>query len=70
VSPCSGSGTDLRRVRRTVRVADLPAYDGAFLTNSHGIVAVAAVDDLALPVDPDRLRPVAAAYDAAPWDTV
>lgn len=56
--------------RRTVRLADLPAYDGAFLTNSHGIVAVAAVDDLALPVDPDRLRPVAAGYDAAPWDTV
>jgi branched-subunit amino acid aminotransferase/4-amino-4-deoxychorismate lyase len=57
--------------RRTrVRVADTGSYSGAFLCNSRGIVAVASIDDIELPVDPAHLQELVGAYDAVHWDAI
>jgi len=51
-----------------VRVADLPGYAGALVTNSHGLAPVAAVGDLELPADGPAVAKAAAALAAAPYD--
>lgn len=58
------AGTSTRR--RPVRLADLRAYDGAFVANSRGVAPVVAIDDVVFPVDAVRLAAVAAVYAAAP----
>ncbi|MEU6151582.1 aminotransferase class IV [Actinosynnema sp. NPDC047251] len=54
--------------RAVVRLADLGSYRGAFLTNSIGVVAVSAVDEVEYEVDAGAIGRVRAAYDAVPWD--
>jgi branched-subunit amino acid aminotransferase/4-amino-4-deoxychorismate lyase len=56
--------------RRPVRLADVPAYDGAFLCNSRGTVAVERIDATPVPTDAELLGRIGALYRAAPWDTV
>jgi branched-subunit amino acid aminotransferase/4-amino-4-deoxychorismate lyase len=51
-----------------VRVADLPRFSGALVTNSHGLAPVAAIDDLELPADGPAVAKAAAALAAAPYD--
>jgi branched-subunit amino acid aminotransferase/4-amino-4-deoxychorismate lyase len=51
-----------------VRAADLPSYSGALVTNSHGLAAVAAIDDVELPTDGPAVTAAAAALAAAPYD--
>jgi branched-subunit amino acid aminotransferase/4-amino-4-deoxychorismate lyase len=51
-----------------VHVADLASFDGAFVTNSHGMATVARIDDRSLPTEAELLRVekqllAAAAYD-------
>jgi branched-subunit amino acid aminotransferase/4-amino-4-deoxychorismate lyase len=59
------------RVRRTsVRMSDLPRFDGAFLSNARGIAAVSAIDDLFLPEAEDRITMLLEAYAAIPWDPI
>jgi branched-subunit amino acid aminotransferase/4-amino-4-deoxychorismate lyase len=53
-----------------VNVADLASYDGAFVTNSHGIAAVARIDDLSLPTDAPLLKAAVTALAAAPRDRI
>jgi branched-subunit amino acid aminotransferase/4-amino-4-deoxychorismate lyase len=60
----------LRSVRASVRLADLPTFDGAVVTNSHGVGGVARIDDVRFAPDDARVRQVAAEYEAVPWDTV
>ncbi|MDX6346084.1 MAG: hypothetical protein QOF84_874 [Streptomyces sp.] len=55
---------------RPVRVADVASYDGAFVSNSHGVAAVSGLDDLALRVDAELLGTVARLFEDAPWDAV
>jgi branched-subunit amino acid aminotransferase/4-amino-4-deoxychorismate lyase len=55
---------------RPVRVADVGSYDGAFVSNSHGVAAVSGIDDLALPVDAELVRTVTRLFEDAPWDAV
>jgi branched-subunit amino acid aminotransferase/4-amino-4-deoxychorismate lyase len=50
-----------------IRLDDLTAYDGAFLTNARGIVAVGSIDDLEFPVDTTRMKLLADAYAGVPW---
>ncbi|MGM1059209.1 aminotransferase class IV [Saccharothrix sp. Mg75] len=54
--------------REVVRLADVPRYRGAFLTNSIGVVAVSAIGDTELAVDEAAMTRVRAAYDAVPAD--
>jgi branched-subunit amino acid aminotransferase/4-amino-4-deoxychorismate lyase len=53
-----------------VRLDDLASFDGAFVTNSHGMAMVARIDDLALPMDAEPMRRAAALLAAAPWDPI
>lgn len=55
---------------RTVRVADAASYDGAFVSNSHGVAAVSGIDDLALPVVGELAGTVARLFEDTPWDAV
>lgn len=45
----------------------MPSYRGAFLANSTGVVAVAAVDGMTLPVD---MKTVSDVYDSVPCDEI
>jgi branched-subunit amino acid aminotransferase/4-amino-4-deoxychorismate lyase len=56
--------------RGTVRLADLPTFEGVFVTNSRGIAPVDRVDDLRIPVVTDRMKAVSEVYDAVPWDRI
>lgn len=52
---------------RPVRLSDLPAFDGAFITNSATpACAVASIGDHSFSASPDRVEAVAAAWAAAP----
>ncbi len=56
--------------RRSVHVADIGSFDGAFITNSRGIVPVDRIDDTILPTDGELVSTVMRVFDAAPWDPV
>jgi branched-subunit amino acid aminotransferase/4-amino-4-deoxychorismate lyase len=61
-------GATVRRQR--IRVADIGALDGAFLSNARGIAALSAVDDIDLPIVADRMRLLEETYAAVPWDPI
>jgi branched-subunit amino acid aminotransferase/4-amino-4-deoxychorismate lyase len=56
--------------RAPVRVQDITALGGGFVSNARGIAAVRQVDDVGLPVDAGRMETVTAAYAAVPWDAI
>jgi branched-subunit amino acid aminotransferase/4-amino-4-deoxychorismate lyase len=56
--------------RGTVRLADLPTFEGVFVTSSRGIAAVDRVDDLRVPVATDRMKAVSEVYANVPWDRI
>jgi branched-subunit amino acid aminotransferase/4-amino-4-deoxychorismate lyase len=53
-----------------VRVADLPPFEGVFLTNSHGIASVGSIDERRLPEDGERMLEVQRLLAAAPDDPI
>ena len=53
-----------------VNVDDLASLDGAFVTNSHGIAAVARIDDRNLPTDAELMRVAKELLAAAPYDRI
>jgi branched-subunit amino acid aminotransferase/4-amino-4-deoxychorismate lyase len=55
--------------RAAVRVEEIPSFAGAFLSNSHGVAAVSAVDDRPVPSG-DAVQRVMDAYEAVPWDAI
>lgn len=56
---------------RPVTLADLPKFDGAFITNSATpACAVAAIGDHAFAPSPDRIAAVASAWAAAPLQAI
>lgn len=57
------------RSRRTpVRLADIPSFRGAFVSNARGLALVSGIDSLSLSTDPARMRAVADVYASLPWD--
>jgi branched-subunit amino acid aminotransferase/4-amino-4-deoxychorismate lyase len=54
----------------TVRIADLPSFRSAFVTNSLGVAAVGQVGDLMLPADPEFIRGLAEAHESVPRDRI
>jgi branched-subunit amino acid aminotransferase/4-amino-4-deoxychorismate lyase len=54
----------------TVHVADLASFDGAFVTNSHGMATVARIDDRSLPTEAELLRIGKQLLAAAPNDPI
>jgi branched-subunit amino acid aminotransferase/4-amino-4-deoxychorismate lyase len=61
-------GVAVRRAR--IRLADVPAFDGAFLANARGIAVVSAIDDVVLPEAAEPMAAVLSAYAAVPWDPI
>jgi branched-subunit amino acid aminotransferase/4-amino-4-deoxychorismate lyase len=55
---------------RPVLVTDLASFDGAFVTNSHGMATVARIDDLRLPTDAELMRTAMRLLAAAPYDPI
>ena len=53
-----------------VRLADLPGFGGALVTNSHGMAPVASIDDLVLPAGAGLYATAAKLLAAAPYDTI
>jgi branched-subunit amino acid aminotransferase/4-amino-4-deoxychorismate lyase len=53
-----------------VRLRDLAAFDGAFLSNARGVTAVSQIDDLRLPVQAEYLQTVLETYASVPWDAL
>jgi hypothetical protein len=51
-------------------VADLASFDGAFVTNSHGMATVARMDDRSLPTEAELLRIGRQLLAAAPHDAI
>jgi branched-subunit amino acid aminotransferase/4-amino-4-deoxychorismate lyase len=54
----------------TVRLADLPCYDGMFVCNSRGWAPVGQVDDMQIPVDAKLAEAITTAYAGAAQDSV
>jgi branched-subunit amino acid aminotransferase/4-amino-4-deoxychorismate lyase len=61
-------GVSFRRER--VRVADIGALDGAFLSNARGIAAVSAVDEIDLTVDAAGMELLTEVYASVEWDLI
>jgi branched-subunit amino acid aminotransferase/4-amino-4-deoxychorismate lyase len=56
--------------RAPVRLHDIAAFDGAFLSNARGVAAVSEVDGMSLPMQARRMETIADAYAAVPWDII
>jgi branched-subunit amino acid aminotransferase/4-amino-4-deoxychorismate lyase len=56
--------------RARVRLQDVASFEGAFLSNSHGVAAVSEIDGISLALPPERMEALAAAYESVPWDAV
>jgi branched-subunit amino acid aminotransferase/4-amino-4-deoxychorismate lyase len=54
----------------TVRIADVPQFASAFVTNSRGVAPVERIDDQVLSADAGFAADLAAAYEAVPWDPI
>jgi branched-subunit amino acid aminotransferase/4-amino-4-deoxychorismate lyase len=54
--------------RGPVRLADLPSFDAAFVTNSLGVAPVERVDEVAYPVGTELMKTVLKLFEATPWD--
>jgi branched-subunit amino acid aminotransferase/4-amino-4-deoxychorismate lyase len=57
---------------RTARVllTDVGGFAGACVTNSRGIAAVRAIDEVELPIVARFVKTMHTAYDAVPWDEI
>lgn len=53
-----------------VTLDEVGRFAGACVTNSRGIAAVTAVDDIELPVATEFVKALHAAYDSVPWDSI
>jgi branched-subunit amino acid aminotransferase/4-amino-4-deoxychorismate lyase len=53
-----------------VRVTDLASFDGAFVTNSHGMASIASIDDRKLPTDSELMRTATRLLADAAYDPI
>jgi branched-subunit amino acid aminotransferase/4-amino-4-deoxychorismate lyase len=56
--------------RKPVRLQDVTSFQGAFLSNSHGVAAVSEIDGLTLPMSSERMEALVACYESVPWDVI
>jgi len=64
------TGCGIPSVHRTVRLSDLPSFDAALVTNSHGVAAVERIDARPIPVNDDLTRTAIDTYESVPWDPI
>jgi branched-subunit amino acid aminotransferase/4-amino-4-deoxychorismate lyase len=53
-----------------VRLADVPSYAAALVTNSHGVAPVTRIDDMTIPVDPGFTGKIIDIYESVSWDAI
>jgi branched-subunit amino acid aminotransferase/4-amino-4-deoxychorismate lyase len=53
-----------------IRVADIPSFDAAFVTNARGLAPVAEIDDVTLPVNVGLMTQLTKAYTSVGWDRI
>lgn len=63
-------GAGVPSLRRPVKLNGLGPYRSAFVTNSQGMAPVARIDGTEFTVDEELMKRLAAAYEAAPLDTI
>jgi branched-subunit amino acid aminotransferase/4-amino-4-deoxychorismate lyase len=56
--------------RATIRLGDVPAFDGTFITNARGIAAVGEIDGKPVPVNVGMMEELARVYASAGWDRI
>lgn len=56
--------------RESVRLQDLPSFEGVFITNARGVAAVSQVDDMRLPAASGLVKTIADAYASVPWEQI
>ncbi len=63
-------GGGLLTRRAPVRLAELPSFTAAFITNSRGIAPVERIDTTVIPVSPALMKTVSEIYESVPWDPI
>jgi branched-subunit amino acid aminotransferase/4-amino-4-deoxychorismate lyase len=61
---------DVPSRRAPLRLADAASYDAVILSNARGIAVVGQIDEVAVPVDAERVRALTDIYEAVEWDTI
>jgi branched-subunit amino acid aminotransferase/4-amino-4-deoxychorismate lyase len=64
------AGAGLPTQRGPVRLADLPSYTAAIVTNSHGVAPVGRIGQVELPGSAALAKPVGDVYESVPWDQI
>jgi branched-subunit amino acid aminotransferase/4-amino-4-deoxychorismate lyase len=54
--------------RSPIRLADLPSFRGALISNARGVAPVFQIDSQSLATDPARMQAIADVYASLPWD--
>jgi branched-subunit amino acid aminotransferase/4-amino-4-deoxychorismate lyase len=54
--------------RSPMHLADIPSFQGAFVTNARGVALVSQIDSQSLATEPARMQAVADVYASLPWD--
>jgi branched-subunit amino acid aminotransferase/4-amino-4-deoxychorismate lyase len=60
----------VRQSAGTVRLSDLPDYQGMLICNSRGWAPVSQVDQTPIPVDPALTNAIGTAFDGCPLDVI
>lgn len=55
---------------RSVNLADIGSFDGAFLSNARGVAPVGRIDETVVPTGAALVSTVMRLFDAAPWDPI
>jgi branched-subunit amino acid aminotransferase/4-amino-4-deoxychorismate lyase len=56
--------------RAPLRAPDAAFHDGVIVANARGIAVVGRIDDLAVPVDLERVRALTDVYESVAWDAI
>lgn len=64
------AGAGLATRRGPVRLADLPAFRAAIITNSHGVAAAGRIGPVELPGSAALAKAVGEIYESVPWDPI
>lgn len=64
------AGAGLPTRRGPVRLADLPSYTAAIVTNSHGVAPAGRIGQVELPGSAALAKAVGEVYESVPWDLI
>ena len=56
--------------RAPLRAVDVASHVGGIVANARGLAVVGRIDDVAVPVDPERVRALMDVYESVAWDAI